>query len=116
MSDYKDRWITVDGTGISVRGYYFPVGSKRIPFEAIRSVSRVNMGALTGKARIWGTANLSYWASLDPGRPRKQIAFLVDNGKPVKPFLTPDDPQAFEAALSSHGQVTAQHGGRSVLI
>lgn len=116
MSDYADRWITVDSDGITVRGYYFPFGAKHIPYSSIRSVSRVNMGVLTGRARVWGTANLSYWAHLDPGRPKKRIAFLIDNGKPVKPFLTPADPQAFEAALGSRGQVTAEDGGRSVLI
>ena len=116
MSDYSDRWITVDADGISVRWYYFPFGTKRIPFSAIRSVSRANMGVLTGKARVWGTANVGYWASLDPQRPRKQVAFLIDTGQPIKPFLTPEDPQAFEAALSAHGQMTVQHSGRSVVI
>ena len=35
----------------------------------MRSVRRVNMGALTHSARIWGTANPRYWASLDPEPP-----------------------------------------------
>ena len=115
MSDYSDRWITVNDDGIKVRAYYFPIGSKLIPWDSIRSVDRVNMGVLTGRARIWGTANTRYWASLDPGRVRKRTAFLVDNAKPVKPFLTPDDPQAFESVLLEHGK-TVEHEGRSVVI
>ncbi len=114
--NYSDRYISVDADGITVRWYYFPFGSKRIPFSAIREVRRVNMGALTGRARIWGTASPNHWAHLDPARPRKEIAFILDSGAPIKPFLTPADPRAFEAALSAHGQLTAVHGGRSVII
>jgi hypothetical protein len=115
-TDYADRWITASGDGIKVRFYYFPFGTKTIPYDAIRSIKRVNMGALTGRARIWGTGSFRYWASLDPQRPRKQIAYIVDTGHAVKPFLTPADPAAFEAAVGAHSKVEIDHGGRSVLI
>jgi hypothetical protein len=85
-----------------VRGYYVPWGTKRIGYGSIRSLRRVSVGAFTGRGRIWGTANPRYWASLDPRRPRKEVGFLVDAGRRVRPFLTPDDPVAFAAAVGAH--------------
>jgi hypothetical protein len=71
---------------------------------------------LTGRARLWGTANLRYWASFDPQRPRKKVAFILDTGRAVRPFLTPDDPDAFESALTAHCDVTVERRGRSIII
>lgn len=116
MSDtYRDSKIEVSDEGLLVRWYYLPFGSKRIPYGAIRRLRRVNMGAITGRARIWGTANPGYWAHLDPKRPAKRVAYLLDTGHPVRPFLTPHDPAAFERALVAH-KLTVEHGGRSVFI
>lgn len=100
--EYRDRWIECSQREIRIRGYYFPWGTKRVPYTALRSVRRVEMGPLTGRGRIWGTANLRYWAGLDPQRPAKSVAFLVDRGGFVRPYLTPDDPDAFEACLREH--------------
>jgi hypothetical protein len=38
------------------------------------------------------------------------LPFLVDIGKAVQPFVTPDDPGAFESALRDHG-VEVSDGG-----
>jgi hypothetical protein len=110
---YADRWITCTPDAIWIRGYYFPWGTKRIPYGSIRSVRRVNMGALTGRGRIWGTSNPRYWASLDPRWPRKKTALVLDVGGRVQPFVTPDDPAAVEAAIREHANVepTAADGG-----
>lgn len=105
---YRDRWIECPGGGIRVRGYYFPWGTKRIRYASIRSVRRVQLSVFRGRARIWGTSNLRYWASLDPGRPRKHVGFVVDTGRFVRPLLTPADPDAFEAELRLH--VTVESG------
>lgn len=100
---------------LTIKGYYFPGIVKRVPLAAIRSVRRTDTRALRGRGRIWGTANLGYWANFDPKRPRKTIAFLVDAGKAVKPFITPDDPAAFEAALRERGiEITV--GGTAPMI
>ncbi|MFI1198075.1 PH domain-containing protein [Streptomyces sp. BHT-5-2] len=96
---YQDRWITCTPDALRVRGYYFPWGTKTIPYTAIRSVRRVEMGALTGQGRIWGTGHPRYWASLDPRRMSKTTAFVLDLGRRVRPFLTPDDPDAVAAVL-----------------
>ncbi|MYT34067.1 MULTISPECIES: hypothetical protein [unclassified Streptomyces] len=96
---YQDRWITCTPDALRIRGYYFPWGTKTIPYTAIRSVRRVEMGALTGQGRIWGTGHPRYWASLDPGRMSKSTALILDLGRCVRPFLTPDDPDAVAAVL-----------------
>lgn len=88
MTSYRDQWIECTDEEIRIRGYYFPWGTKRIPYTSIRSVRRVDMGTLTGKGRIWGTGNLRYWASLDPRRPSKKVALILDLGRHVRPFLT----------------------------
>ncbi len=102
MEAYRDRWITCDDDEIRIRAYYFPWGTKRIPYGSIRDLRRVAMDVLHGRGRIWGTGNFGYWASLDPKRPSKSIAFILDIGRHVRPFLTPDDPDAFERAVRGH--------------
>lgn len=109
MSDaYADRWIECGPDALRIHGYYFPWGTKRIPYEEIRGIRRVKMSALTGKLRIWGTGNPRYWASLDPGRPRKHTALILDVGGSVRPFVTPDDPDALVAAIRSHVALDAR--------
>lgn len=108
---YTDRWIECTPDGIRLNAYYFPWGDKRIAHESIRSVRRVAVGALTGKGRIWGTSNPRYWAGLDLQRPRKQIALILDVGARVKPFVTPDDPDAAEAVIREHANLALAPGG-----
>ncbi|MDA8356337.1 MAG: hypothetical protein M0Z95_08610 [Actinomycetota bacterium] len=101
-AEYEDKWITCTAEGIEVRGYYFPWGTKRIRYSSVKGVVRVEMSSLRGKERIWGTSNPRYWASFDPGRPRKSVAFVFDLGAMVRPFVTPEDPAAFQAAVAAH--------------
>ncbi|HLH14099.1 MAG TPA: hypothetical protein VKV16_04870 [Solirubrobacteraceae bacterium] len=110
MSDYADSRIECTDADVRIRGYYVPWCSKRIAYRSIRSIRRVEVGALTGRGRIWGTANPRYWANLDPRRPRKRVGFVLDTGRAVRAFLTPDDPAAFEAALSAHCEVPVERG------
>jgi hypothetical protein len=111
---YKDRWIECTSDGVRIRGYYFPWGTKRIDYASIRSVRRVELGAFRGRARIWGTANPRYWANLDPARPRKRAGFVFDTGRLVHPFVTPDDPDAFERELGPH--ISVDDGGHSPVV
>jgi hypothetical protein len=107
MTDlYSDRWITCTADAILIRGYYFPWGTKRVPYSTIREVRRVPMtGVLSGKGRIWGSTTLRYWASLDPGRTRKDTALILDTGSWILPFITPDDPAKVAAVISENGRV-----------
>ena len=112
---YQDGSIGVTDDALTIKGYYFPGTVKRVPLAAIRSVRRSAMSAFRGRGRIWGTANPGYWANFDPGRPRKTVAFLVDAGKAVKPFVTPDDPAAFESALRERGVEITDSGSAPVV-
>lgn len=114
--EYRDHWIECDSEGIKIRGYYFPWGTKRISYRSIRSVERVDIGAFSGRGRIWGTANPRYWASLDPGRPKKKVGLILDLGRFVRPFITPDDPDAVIAAISQHSGPTATDTGRAPIV
>jgi hypothetical protein len=73
------------------------------------------MSAFRGRGRIWGTAKPGYWANFDPRRSRKTVAFLVDAGKAVKPFVTPDDPAAFASALRERGVEVTDSGAAPVV-
>jgi hypothetical protein len=110
MADlYNDRWITCTEDALVIRWYYL-WGAKHIRYTAIRSVQRVGITALHGKGRIWGTANLRYWASLDPGRPGKDAALILDLGKAVSPYITPDNVQAVEDIIKQRaGLDEVQH-------
>lgn len=100
MSLYRDKWIECTPEEIRICGYYFPWGgTKSIPYREIGAVRRVDLGVARGRARIWGTANPRYWANLDPGRPRKKAGLILDTGKPVLPFVTPDDVDAVDAII-----------------
>ena len=108
-AEYADSGIEATSEGLRIRRYYLPFGDKRIGWGLIRSVGRVEVGALRGRLRIWGTANPRYWANLDPGRPRKKVGFVLDLGRRVRPFVTPDDPAAFEAALRAHTEAPIEN-------
>jgi hypothetical protein len=107
---YHDRWIDCTPDELRIRAYYFPWGTKRIPYAAIRSLREVKLSAFRGRGRIWGTGNLRYWASLDPRRPSKHVGLILDLGRRVKPLITPDDPSAAQAAIRAHADVPAAAG------
>lgn len=113
---YHDRWITCTDEAIVIRWYYL-WGAKRIPYSKIRSAERVDMAAFTGRLRIWGTANFHYWASLDPGRARKNAALILDLGRAVRPFVTPDNVQAVEDIIVERaGLPTIPHTGMGPMV
>lgn len=117
MSDlYRDRWIRCTPEGIEIRGYYFPWGTRHIAYGSIRSLRRVNLGTFRGSGRIWGTANPRYWASLDPQRPSKQVGLILDLGRFVAPYVTPEDPDAVETVIRRHSHVAAGDDGRAAPI
>lgn len=107
---YRDRWIACTPDALHIRGYYVPWGTKTIPYGAIRAVRRVPVTLLTGGGRIWGTANPRYWASLDPGRPRKTSGLVLDLGHFVRPFITPDDTEAVERIIRARAGLAADGG------
>jgi hypothetical protein len=100
MSDTVDRKILCTDDGMVIRGYY--PWAKKIPWGALKSVRSVELSTFRGKGRIWGTANFGYWANFDPGRASKAVGLILDLGKHIHPFITPDDPDAVLAAIRAH--------------
>lgn len=102
MADYRDPRISADAEGITIRCYYFPVGDKRITWASVRGVERRAITGARGKYRIWGTGDFRHYYNLDPQRPRKQTAFVLDLGRHIRPVVTPDDPETFAAVVAEH--------------
>jgi hypothetical protein len=97
---YDDGAIACDGQGLVIRRYY-PWGSKRIPYTVIRDVETL---PLTGadavrRWRLWGSGDFVHWWNLDPRRPRKDLALVIDVGRWIRPTITPDDPAAVTRIL-----------------
>ena len=103
MSDtYSDRGVKCGASSLTIHNYYVPGLPKIIPYTAIESLRRVDTSFFRGQWRIWGTSNVHYWANLDAQRPKKTVGFILDAGKFVKPFVTPDEPDEFEAVIREH--------------
>jgi len=107
---YRDRWIECTTQALIIHGYYFPLGlRKTIPYERIKGVRAIPMGPLTGRGRIWGSGDFKHYAHLDPGRPRKHTALLIDVGAFIVPVITPDDPAQVKAIIEA--RLTAPGAG-----
>lgn len=96
---YDDGRVACTDDGLVIRHYYFPAGTKRIPYRAIRQVRRTSLGAARGT--IHGSTDLVHWYSFDPLRPRKRSAFVLSVGRWVRPVITPDDPDRVTAELAA---------------
>ncbi len=104
MESYRDDRIECTDTAIRVSWYYFPFGTKTIPYSSIRSLERFPLSTTRGKWRIWGSGDLKHWLNLDGKRPEKSTGFILDVGKHVIPTVTPDDPDTFEQVVRDHLQ------------
>jgi hypothetical protein len=100
---YNDGGIVCDQKGILIRRYY-PWGPKRIPYDALRGVEELPLvGAdKVRRWRIWGSGDFLHWWNLDPHRPDKRVALVLDVGRRVRPTITPEDPNAVERILKEH--------------
>jgi hypothetical protein len=98
---YDDGAIRCDEQGLTIRRY-FPWGAKRIPYTSIREVTTLSLTGANSvrKWRIWGSGDLVHWWNLDPRRPRKDMALVIDVGRRVRPTITPDDPDAVQHILA----------------
>lgn len=113
MTDYNDGSIECEQSSIRIHGYYFPWGTKVVPYRSIKDVQRVDLAPLRGKLRIWGTSNFKYWANLDTKRPQKKVGLILDVGKTVRPFITPNDPDAVEAVVRERAGLNPSDGSSS---
>jgi len=105
---YDDGTIVCGADRLEIHSYYFPFGTKSIPYTEIQGLQRIEInGVMSGKWRIWGTGNPRYWANLDPKRPKKTAGFVVDLGRKISPIVTPGDPDAFESVLRENAHLGA---------
>ena len=98
---YDDGRIACDDAALLIRQYY-PWGTKRIPYDSIRSVKRRPLRPIRGRWRIWGSGDFKHWWNLDLGRPHKTVALEITLGRRAVPTITPDDPNAVERILMEH--------------
>lgn len=104
---YQDDHITCDEDGITVTGYYFPFGSKRLLYGEVEAAERYDMGEgpFGGRWRIWGSGDLKHWFHLDMDRPSKRHAFVLKVRGWARPVLTPARPEPWAEVLESKGVV-----------
>jgi hypothetical protein len=102
---YDDGRVLCDESGLTIRRYY-PWGSKRIPYTAIRSVKRLPI--CIRRWRLFGSGDFLHWWNLDLTRPKKSVALDIDIGHFVHPTITPNDPDAVERLINEYA--TRTHG------
>jgi hypothetical protein len=54
-----------------------------------------------------GAANPRCWASRDPRRAANYTGLVLDLGRPVRPLITPADPDGVEACIRAHTGIAA---------
>jgi hypothetical protein len=98
---YDDGRIRCDDQELVIRNYYL-WGAKRIRYTSIRGVQTLPLTGLNAvrRWRIWGSGDFVHWWNLDPSRPGKSIALVIDVGRYVRPTITPDDPAAVASLLT----------------
>jgi hypothetical protein len=102
-SVYDDGRVRVDGDGVTLRRYYFPIGTaKHIRHQDIRSVELQPMGWLTGRGRLWGTSSPRFWLPLDAGRGHRPTLVILDVGRRVRPAFSPDEPEHVRDLIERH--------------
>ena len=96
---YEDKQFTLDEDGITIRTYYFPRGTKHVPYSQIKRYADRPMDKKTGQLRMWGSGNLHHWYYLDRSRRNKTRRIVLDLGQSMRPVLTPDRPDELVAVL-----------------
>jgi len=74
---YSDSLVEVSQSGIHIRNYYFPFGTKFVKFSDILSVEKKPPTLSNGKWRLWGTGDFRTWFSKDWRRPQRSCIFLL---------------------------------------
>ncbi len=98
---YDDGRVSCDENQLVIHWYY-PWGSKRIPYSTIEKVSRKPLTVYRGKWRIWGSGDFIHWWNLDTKRPSKKEALILSVGGRILPSITPDDIDRVETILTQH--------------
>lgn len=97
---YDDGVIVCADQALIIRRYY-PWGAKRIPYTAIRGVTRLPLTGMNRvrRWRIWGSGDFVHWWNLDTQRPKKDLALVIDTGHRIRPTITRDHPETVARVL-----------------
>lgn len=101
--DYDDGRIASTATGLVIRGYYFPWGTKKIRYDQIQDVAVVHRKF----GRIWGSGDFVHWYNLDPKRLSKDVGLVIRAGRVMRQVITPDRPGELISQLRTHGVVVS---------
>ena len=100
-TNYEDATLSVDDDSITIARYGMLGSTRTIPFGAISQVTSSAISTL-GKWRLAGAGpggGARNWYGWDSSRRFKDTAFSFDVNRFWRPTVTPDDPDAFRAAL-----------------
>jgi hypothetical protein len=103
---YEDNTVRADDSGITISRYK-GTGTKLIPYDQIRSATVFDMDA-AGRWTVIGVGptRIRSWYNWDSSRRSKTKAIEIDSGGKFHPTVTPDDSEAFIAAISDHVKIT----------
>lgn len=96
---YEDSHLICDDVSITIKNYYFPMGSKRIPYARIQDIKERELGPLTGQYRVWGMGFDPHWYHFDAQRMKKNRQIVLRLKQLIHPVLTPEDHDAVLAIL-----------------
>jgi hypothetical protein len=74
---YSDGLLDITDDAVVLKRYYFPFGSKRVPFSDIEHIASEVPTFLNGKWRLWGTGTFTTWFPLDWRRPLRDRLFFM---------------------------------------
>lgn len=75
---YEDKLVKIFSDSILLKNYYlFSIGSKRIPFDRIRTITVEKLTPFAGKWRLQGSGDFRTWFPFDAKRPTRDKVFLV---------------------------------------
>jgi hypothetical protein len=102
---YKDNLTEISNDSILIKNYYFPIiGSKRVLFKNIESVTAEQPSLSNGKFRIWGTRNFATWYPMDFFRSRRDKIFIINLvGKTISVGLTVKSSEAVFQIFEKNG-------------
>jgi len=109
---YDDKRIILDDDAITIMGYYFPMGARRIAYRDILAYQELSLSMWTGRWRVWGSGDMQHWFNLDPARPRKHRAIILETGGWFQPVITPDNPDMVVEILQQRVSHMAARVGR----
>ena len=101
---YSDGLISLTGSSLHFRHYYFPRGSRTIELSDVERIEVLEPTLRNGKWRIHGTGDLRTWFARDPQRPQRDRIFLLHlRGRWRRIGFTAEHPDALVERLRSRG-------------